>query len=274
MSALRDGALGYAGRGLRVFPCAARAKTPLTKHGLHDATLDVVQIERWWRTVPDANVAVRTGNGLVVLDADGDDGADSVHELERAHEPLPPTPRVKTGGGGAHYWLRADGAVPCSAGRLAPSLDVRGDGGYVLAPPSMHPSGRSYEWDCDGETPIAPAPAWLLALARGSQAKRVAAPVADAIPQGGRHSALLSVAGTMRRRGLTAAEMLPTLQAVSEARCRPPLPEAEIVALAADAERRWSPAAPLQARPPRPSMRVGEPAPDRALARVEWRSSS
>jgi putative DNA primase/helicase len=157
-------ALGYAARGWRVFPChwpvedgcsctdpACRqvGKHPLTTNGLKDATTDTALIQRWWSVNPNANVAIRTGaaSGLWVLDADGAAGVEALARLQERTGQLPPTLVVETGGGGLHRYFAwpADGTPVRNATRVGGlPIDVRGEGGYVLAPPSRHASGRRY----------------------------------------------------------------------------------------------------------------------------------
>jgi hypothetical protein len=156
----------YAERGYPVFPTAP-SKRPLVAHGHYDATLDRAQIGAWWDRWSDAGVAIRTGaaSGLLVLDVDGDAGHDALYHLERKHGALPRTASVRTPRGGAHlYFKHPGGTVGCSASRLGPGLDVRGDGGYVIAPPSSGANGRRYE--PDEQAPTAPIPTWLEALLR------------------------------------------------------------------------------------------------------------
>jgi hypothetical protein len=178
-----DAALAYAARGWAVFPChepahgfcscrrldcSSPAKHPRTPKGLHDAITDREVITAWWRLWPGANVGVRTGavSGVVVLDVDVDKGGlATLHDLQRRHATLPPSPAVRTGGGGRHYWFAHPAhSVRNSAGRLGPGLDVRGDGGYVIAPPSRHATGGRYLWA--SEMPLRPAPDWLVSLFR------------------------------------------------------------------------------------------------------------
>jgi hypothetical protein len=136
-------ALVYAARGWPVFP--VNGKEPLTARGFKDASLDPAGIRAWFDCYPEAGVAIATGavSGLVVLDEDTPHGGGgSLAQLSR----LPETYTVLTGGGGKHYYFAHPGEpVPCSAGKLGPGLDVRGDGGYVVAPPSVHASGRPYK---------------------------------------------------------------------------------------------------------------------------------
>ena len=165
----RNAALHYAERRLPVFP-ARRDKRPLTPNGLLDATTTPAVIRSWWARWPDANVAVRAGrpSGLVVLDIDGQDGADSLFELERQHGELPETASVVTPRGGSHFYFRWPGVpVKTTAGVIAPGIDVRGDGGYALVPPSETEDG-AYTRDC--EAPVAVMPAWLVEMTRDEPA--------------------------------------------------------------------------------------------------------
>lgn len=168
-------ALAYAARGWPVFPlysvadgqcscgkpdCGSPAKHPRTPHGLKDASTDPATIRGWWAQWPDANVGIRTGNGHVVLDVDGPEGEAALADLERQHGALPTTAAVITARG-RHLHLAADRRIPNSSGKIGPKLDVRGDGGYVVAPPSVHVTGHVYQWEGDAE--LAPMPEWLAA---------------------------------------------------------------------------------------------------------------
>jgi putative DNA primase/helicase len=141
-------------------------KHPRTTHGVKDATTSPEIIRQWWAAWPKANIGVATGSvsGIIVLDVDPDKGGDD--SLRTLPEP-PVTPRSLTGGGGQHILFRYDPATPLrnTSGALGPGLDTRSDGGYIVAPPSNHISGRVYAWDCDlhpDDTPLAPVPQWLI----------------------------------------------------------------------------------------------------------------
>ena len=175
--------LAYAAAGWAVLPVAGRreggcgcrhrdcenpAKHPLTRHGVHDATADPVLIREWWRRSPSANVGIAMGaaSGLVVVDVDlPRGGRESLRVLQQSGRQLPPTLTVRTGGGGLHlFYLPPRGRrVPNAVARLLgvdqplPGIDLRGDGGYVVAPPSVHASGGRYRWR-GGR--LAPLPAW------------------------------------------------------------------------------------------------------------------
>jgi hypothetical protein len=183
-----DAPLAYAIRGWAVFPCyspaeapggcscwradcASPGKHPRVAGGLNVASVDPTAIRRWWQRWPSANVAIRTGavSGIVVLDVDPAHGGDaSLQTLLDRQGPLPAGAVVRTGGsGGRHlYFAHPGGLVRNDTGRrLGPGLDIRGDGGYVIAPPSRHTSGAHYHWDSStSELPVLPD--WLLGRLR------------------------------------------------------------------------------------------------------------
>jgi hypothetical protein len=156
--------LGYAGKGWQVFPLKPCQKLPATRRGLHDATGNAATLRRYFTGAHPYNIGIRTGvpSGVFVLDVDGDRGLDSLAGLVERHGLLPPTLTSATSKG-RHYWFRALDAIPCSASRIAPGIDIRGDGGYVVAPPSVHPDGAIYRWVND--QPAVDAPEWLIKLA-------------------------------------------------------------------------------------------------------------
>lgn len=169
-------ALAYAERGWRVVPIRPGEKRPMIDAWQDAATTDAALIEQWWRRWPAHGVGIATGreSGIFVLDVDnnhaaGKYGDDSLADLEATYGKLPDTVEVLTGSGGRHLYFRfpANAEVTNSAGRLGPWLDVRGDGGQVVAPPTKHPNGCPYEWDASSrfdEVELADAPVWLLRL--------------------------------------------------------------------------------------------------------------
>jgi hypothetical protein len=236
---LADSALAYTRRGWRVLPCRPRGKEPLTAHGVKDATCDLGAVEAWWHRWPAANIGVATGHGLLVLDADGDEGEESLAALEARHGALELTAHSFTGKG-RHVWFKCMRPVPSSVRRLGPGLDVRSEGGYVIAPPSVHPNGRPYAWDVDhhlDEVSIAEAPPWLLeSLATPSAPNGSASPgewrnlLRDGVAEGQRNTALARVAGLLFRHlpPCDAWASVELVKAWNDARCRPPLPEDEL----------------------------------------------
>jgi hypothetical protein len=179
---LLKAAFEYAGRGWRVFPlhgihegrctcdkpdCGRKGKHPRTEHGFKDGTRDEDLLETWWERWPEANVGIATGpaSGFFMIGPDGQVGIDALAELERQHGPLPPTPRLRSGGGGMHYYFAwpLEGGIGIAPDHHGVPIDVRGAGGYVVAPPSRHGSGNVYVWEVAPDAvPLAVAPDWLL----------------------------------------------------------------------------------------------------------------
>ena len=238
-------ALDYARRGWPVLPlhsvgddgrctcgkpdCASPGKHPRTRRGVHDATTDEARVRAWWAEWPDANIGIRTGkaSGLLVLDEDPrHGGSKSLRALEERHGPLPESLHVHTGGQGTHrYFANGDGSVRSQI--IAPGLEIKGEGSYAVAPPSV--TEREYVLDpcCTWDDPIAPPPAWLAAmLSDGSQRELKSLP--DRITEGQRNKWLASLAGSMRNRNASESIILAALKAANEERCDPPLSESEI----------------------------------------------
>jgi hypothetical protein len=181
LTELESAALKMASLGFHVFPCKPGEKVPATSHGFQDASTVPDEIGRWWRMRP-FNIGVATGarSGIVVIDVDGEDGLTALRDLETRFSKLPSTLSVVTPRGGQHFYFKHPGVdIRNSASLVAEHIDVRGDGGYVLAPPS-EVAGRRYE--LDDAVPMADLPAWFIkglraaqtAVATGPWAKRVA----------------------------------------------------------------------------------------------------
>lgn len=155
----RHHALAYAQVGLEVLPLRPRQKTPLTAHGKDDATTDPGQIAAWWNRWPNANIGIRPPIGLVVIDVDPRNGGDGALSELSAAQILPATWTCRTGSGGRHIWLRHSGPI---RGKLCAGVDLKGNAGYLVVPPSVHPNGARYQWA--NAEPIAYAPQWLRPL--------------------------------------------------------------------------------------------------------------
>lgn len=245
-----DAALNYAALGYPVFPCWPGTKDPMTTHGFKDATVDSEQIRAWWDRNPDANIAIAT-EGLLVVDIDGQSnpwpGGDS--ELAAALEstPVSITPR----GGRHHFFIQPKGAgVRNSAGKIALHLDVRANGGYAVLSPSCvngkeyrYVSGRALDVPRD-RLPIAPAR--LVELARKKKERAPAQKsgtsrtttsedfkMGDVISEGERNSTLASLAGGMRRRGMSQERIDDALREVNRHRCQPPIDDDEVLQISA-----------------------------------------
>lgn len=197
---LLDAALAYAGRGWRVFPlhgmrnglctcgtpdCENPGKHPRTGHGLHDATVNEAALRRWWAQWPDANIGLRAEDIGVVVDIDPRNGGDDSYDrLCGKYGHLPDTVEVLTGGGGGHLYFLT--TAPIRSGKLPsfPGIDIKSANSYVVAPPSLHASGRRYEFEASSDLwagqSIAPAPEWIYQLRGESTAH--AKPQATDIP--------------------------------------------------------------------------------------------
>ena len=142
MNELHAAALAYAQEGIFVFPCRPRDKRPLTSNGFHAATIDRETVNAFWTRYFNANLGIDLGrSGLIALDIDGPEAIDPFRALE-----LPDTRTITTGRpeGGQHHWYRTPSRVTIATTILATKLDLRGAGAYVIAPPSIHPSGTRY----------------------------------------------------------------------------------------------------------------------------------
>jgi hypothetical protein len=162
---LLKAALAYGIAHLPVFPLVVGGKTPAIARGFYAATTNPETIKRYWR-IGDRNIGMPTGigSGILVIDVDPG-GEDGIRRLEAKHGPLPATRTVLTPRGGFHFWFRYSGPIPCTVNRIAPRVDTRGDGGYVVVVPSITADG-TYSWLGDPEAELAIAPDWLIDLAR------------------------------------------------------------------------------------------------------------
>jgi len=245
---LLQAALRYAELGYPVFPCAPGKKLPLTEHGFLDATVDREQIEAWWSGNPACNIGLAT-EGLLIVDIDRKSNLWLSGQPERLLE-LASAPTALTPGEGRHHVFRqpAGKAWRCTQGLLAPRVDTRADGGYFVVPPSVVRGGKGYRWLPGQELDVPPdrllfPPPWLV-----EELDRLAAPasapsVADAgtaeneIPLGQRNATLARLAGTMRRVGMSQAEITAAVLQVNRDRCAPPLAPREVERIAASVAR-------------------------------------
>lgn len=218
--------IDYQNRGWAVFPLVPGGKIPATPDGFKSATKDHKIGEQWFKGT-NYNIGVATGavSGIVVLDIDRkSSGYSSLAELEKTHGSLPHTYRVRTGGLGAHYYFRHPGGTFRNKTGLRPGVDVRGDGGYVVAPPSV--TDGPYELTHD--LPLADMPPWLIEMCQEKPKKQVLVGNNQDVVEGGRNNYLTQVGGALQKRGLTIEALSAALHAENEARCHPPLPEWEV----------------------------------------------
>lgn len=213
---LLEAALKYARNGLPVFPCHPSTKVPLTKDGFKNASADEATVRAWWSRWPEAMIGVPTGQTSRAWVLDVDDPA--TFEAACPFD-LPTTRRCETGKG-YHLYFEHDPASPVRNAQRdkkgwpfpdLPGAEVRGEGGYVIVPPSLHPSGRRYAWS--SETKAASPPAGLLHLVRNRVARgaeRPAGIVGDAsaglVPAKPRGAFLRAVQGPDSAYGLAALD--------------------------------------------------------------------
>lgn len=221
-------ALEYASLGRRVFPLAAGSKEPVVKDWPRVATTDPEQIRRWWRHPNEGgqlinwhcNIGLVTGDGLVVVDVDPKNGGEVPDWIR-------PTLTATTPSGGWHFYYYVQGQVPNSVGRLAPGVDVRGERGYVVAPPSQGyklPGQGDWRWESDAEDGIATMAHWrlipydhLMDAHPGMRSRAKGFQYRDEVPVGQRNDYLASLCGYLMSVGYDNAEALEALNLECEA---------------------------------------------------------
>lgn len=221
-----------------VFPVSPNTKKPLTPHGCKDAKKTPGAIKAWWKKWPDASVGVATGSAsnLVVIDEDldeerGIDGIRSVEDWQRLHDKLPETVMAITGRGGYHLYYHYEGADIKNRAGLLDGVDVRGEGGYVIAPPSVHPNGTEYQWEYDPEEfAIAEINDTVLALLNADKEAHEAESftLPERIGKGERNDTIYRLACSMQSQGYPDAVIEVTVRKSNLELCEPPLPEKEV----------------------------------------------
>mgnify|MGYP001566574484 CR=1 FL=1 len=227
-----ESALAYVAEGFKVFPCALDKK-PLTPHGLKDATITQLGVKEYWTKWPEAAIGLVT-DGFVVIDFDAKSGGKtSKTAIEEKYGKLPKTRVHRTGGGGLHYIYRnpngRDIRNSVKVGGYS-GVDLRANGGYIVAPPSPHVSGKVYK--VLDSSPIIPAPDWILDLC-AIRTQPISEGNADAsIQEGQRNATLASMAGAMRRKGMPQSAIEAGLLEVNHSQCNPPLPDEDVLTIA------------------------------------------
>ena len=252
---LADRAAKLAEAGFQVFPaygvvdgrcecgnprCESPGKHPAVKGWREQASSDPRKVREWWYQHEGRNPAVATGNGLVVLDVDGKEGAETLRRLEEEYGALPPTPCVLTGRG-KHFYFRWNSHLSNSTSRLGPKLDIRGDGGYVIGAGARHASGKEYDWKpgCSPEElPMAELPSWIPALLKANPAREETDSKKDGsssilpegkIPQGTRDSTLYRYGCYLRGVcGKDMEQIREELLRVNNEKCDPPMSDEQV----------------------------------------------
>jgi putative DNA primase/helicase len=214
--------------------CATPGKHPILANGHNGASSLPGAVRLWWNEHPNANIGIKTGkdSNLIVLDVDGQEGLASLKALGLSETG---TLSVRTGSGGLHLYYQWPGhPVRNSAGKLGKGLDIRGDGGYTIGPPSRHVSGQLYKWQADlDHFAIAPLPETLAKLITTSTRRAVNAKTETKVKSGGRNVYLTSVAGTLWNRLTNQETLRQALYVVNQRECDPPLSDREVDTIAA-----------------------------------------
>ena len=208
MSELLAAALSYVKRGFCVIPIQAHEKRPLIAwEEYQDRAATEEEIKTWWAKWPEANIGIVTGaiSGLVVIDLDSEEAKNNLKEMLPGYD-LMAVPRSRTGKGWQLFFKHPGTPIQNRAG-IIPGLDVRGDGGYVVAPPSIHPNGKVYKWQVPltGELPKHPVDLFKLIAAptgngseSGDRKKFDTAQALAGVPEGQRDEALFRLACKLR----------------------------------------------------------------------------
>ena len=244
MGSINEAIHEYIGRGWSIIPIVTGDKRPLVRwEEFQDRHPSEAEAGGWLRQWPEAGIAVVTGaiSGLIVVDVDpGHRGDESLEKLEREHGALATTVECRTGGGGRHLYFAHPGRLIRNKVGLAPGIDIRGDGGYVVAPPSLHASGLRYAW-VEGRAPdatgIASFPEWILRRAieeptrRGHPIAHWRRLVCEGVPAGERNNTIASLAGHLLKHGVDGSVVMELLLCWNRTRCRPPLADQEVAAV-------------------------------------------
>ncbi len=255
-----------AGKGKPVFPCKPD-KAPYTPRGFKDATTDPARVTAMWTQYRGELIGMPTGeeSGTFVVDVDR---LEALGELP--HE-LPETLTIRTRSGGLHYYFNHVDGLTNRTGSLPDGIDIRGDGGYVIVPPSEG-------YVIERRAPIAAAPSWLLELIRETPKRAPREPgrpsvgIADdggPIPDGQRNMTLARVAGRLHDGTRALAQIEDDLQAVNEARCIPPLPFEQVRKIAASIFR-YEPCRPRRRGPDAETIAALERS-ERRISAGEWK---
>lgn len=241
VKSMKEWALYYAELGLAVFPLAYRNKVPAIEGGCKAATTEKSKIERWWNQNPRYNIGIATGNksnGLVVIDLDVDknkgiDGYEVLRDWQNKHGELPETWQSITGRGGYHYFYK-DTITHSNKVGLYEGVDIRGEGGYIVAPPSVHPNGNTYEWEQEPkEYEIAQADDIVNDFFKGEKQRidsehKTNFKVPELIPEGKRVDTIVRLIASLRTKGLDDDAIKAAVRVENEKRCNPPLKEKEL----------------------------------------------
>ena len=232
-SNLKDWALFYADKGLKIFPVKQNGKAPITKDGYKSASGDKEQIEKWWNQYPNANIGLATGeNGLYVVDVDKKKDSDGFKSLKENNIKLSETLKQYTPNGGVHHIYKNTGDYGCKVGLLS-GVDIRAKGGYIVIAPSIV-NGRKYEWAdvnevTDFNSFVKPYNDELESLYFDLEILEVDSFILPLeIGEGERNDILFKYASSMQAKKYTDSQIQDELIKVNSERCIPPLSDKEL----------------------------------------------
>ena len=236
MADVLTSALRYVRSGWSIVPCGQDKRPLVAWSRWQSERPDAPQVRDWWSRWPEANVAVITGaiSGVVVLDLDHGhtDGVDGLESVRRSGRLLPETPCVRTPSGGMHCYFRHPGSPVANAAGILPGVDFRGDGGYVLAPPSTTPAGAYEPLAQTRGLKMAAAPDWVLQRESSSRDATAAGEWAqlwgEQCARGGRNATAAKLAGHLAAHGLGEDEAQVLVAMWAAGRCDPPLDSSEV----------------------------------------------
>lgn len=243
---IQTAAQAYLRRGWSVIPIRPADKRPLIPwRPYQDDRPSAAEVAGWFQRWPQANIAIVTGtlSGLVVLDIDpGHGGETSLEVLVKRYGPLPATLTAATGGGGRHLYFAHPGQRIANRTGLSPGLDLRGDGGYIVAPPSWHASGRPYRWQPGaGPSELAPLLTWLKPTPEPQRRGRTRAQwqtlLQEDVGPGARNARIASISGHLLWHGIAPEIALELLLSWNRTRCCPPLADEEVARTFASIQR-------------------------------------
>ena len=245
-------ALNYIRKGWPVFPihsiqksgkctcmnsdCSSPGKHPRTRRGFHEATINEDTAHQWWQKWPNSNVGIATGriSNLFVVDIDPRHGGDLTFRRWLNDYDLENTLTVITGSKGRHLYFKYPAMKLRNRSGVEPGVDIRADGGYVVAPPSIHHCGRMYRWAPDAQQ-TKNAPNWLLEKCISEKIESPTKKIKETnnfILEGKRNDFLTSIAGSMHKHGIIASEMGKNLNKMNKILCKPPLSQNEVSRIA------------------------------------------
>jgi len=252
MNEILDAAIQYANRGWAVFP-VKKNKNPYTQRGFYDATTDTEIIKRWWQKWPNANVAIATGsmsNGLTVIDIDIDEdkgihGDESFRDWCDQEDVYIDSLTAVTGRGGKHLYFTSSYPYGCKVKALE-GVDIRGEGGYVIAPPSVHQNGKTYFFDGDEESDEivcvqedSDVEYFLNEMFKDDGEDKPPLEIPPEVNEGNRNDMLFKMASAFQAKGVEDDVILASVQGYNQANCKPPLPDDEVEAIVRNVLRRY-----------------------------------